>query len=148
MASLSPQILQTLRQRGGVVSAAELQAALGVSQPTVSRALAPLLQSGQVHKVGAARSQRYVLPRTVRAWFGAWCEVPLVPMSTLAAPLAGPALIVEPHSTVVLEPGWTARPLPGDTRGGDVSSPGSSPSTRMGWRAATPIGCGSPTGRP
>ena len=58
-------LLQTLRQRGSVVTAAELQAALGVSQPTVSRALAPLLQSGEVVKVGAARSQRYVLPRTV-----------------------------------------------------------------------------------
>lgn len=75
MASLTPQILQTLRQRGGVVSAAELQAALGVSQPTVSRALAPLLQSGQVHKVGAARSQRYVLPRTVR---GVGNSIPVV----------------------------------------------------------------------
>nr|WP_315189262.1 type II toxin-antitoxin system HipA family toxin YjjJ [uncultured Albidiferax sp.] len=75
MASLSPQILQTLRQRGGVGTAAELQAALGVSQPTVSRALAPLLQSGQVHKVGAARSQRYVLPRTVR---GVGSSIPVV----------------------------------------------------------------------
>jgi hypothetical protein len=28
--------------------------------------MAPLIQSGQVHKVGAARKQRYVLPRTVR----------------------------------------------------------------------------------
>ena len=59
MANLVPSILQTLRQRGGIATAAELQAALGVSQPTVSRALAPLLQSGQVMKVGAARSQRY-----------------------------------------------------------------------------------------
>ena len=66
MASLAPSILQTLRQHGSNATAAVLQAALGVSQPTVSRALAPLLQSGQVHKVGAARSQRYVLPRTVR----------------------------------------------------------------------------------
>ncbi len=52
------------------------------------------------------------LPRSVRAWFGAWREVPLLPMSTLRAAIAGPALIVEPHSTLVLEPGWTARPLP------------------------------------
>ncbi|BDT69985.1 toxin YjjJ [Comamonadaceae bacterium OS-1] len=75
MASLQPQILQALRQRGGVVTAAELQTTLGVSQPTVSRALAPLLQSGQVHKVGAARSQRYVLPRTVR---GVGSSIPVV----------------------------------------------------------------------
>ena len=59
------QALQTLRQRGGVATAAELQQALRVSQPTVSRLLAPLIQSGQILKVGAARSQRYVLPRTI-----------------------------------------------------------------------------------
>ena len=63
---LTDTILQALRRQGGVLSSAELQAQLGVSQPTVSRALAPLIQSGQVQKVGAARKQRYVLPRTVR----------------------------------------------------------------------------------
>lgn len=63
---LSASILQALRRQGGALSSAELQAALGVSQPTVSRALAPLIQAGEVQKVGAARKQRYVLPRTVR----------------------------------------------------------------------------------
>lgn len=62
---LTPKTLQALRQQGGVATAAQLQAALGVSQPTVSRALAPLIQSGQVQKVGAARSQHYVVPRSV-----------------------------------------------------------------------------------
>ena len=59
------QALQALRQRGGVATAAELQQALRVSQPTVSRLLAPLIQSGQIQKVGAARSQRYLLARVV-----------------------------------------------------------------------------------
>jgi hypothetical protein len=63
---LSANILQALRRQGGALSSAELQTALGVSQPTVSRALAPLIQAGEVQKVGAARKQRYVLPRTVR----------------------------------------------------------------------------------
>jgi hypothetical protein len=63
---LSASILQALRRQGGALSSAELQTALAVSQPTVSRALAPLIQSGEVQKVGAARKQRYVLPRTVR----------------------------------------------------------------------------------
>ena len=58
-------ILQVLRQRGGVATSAELQAALNTSQPSISRALTPLIQCGQVQKVGAARSQRYVLPRHV-----------------------------------------------------------------------------------
>ncbi len=62
---LSAKALQALRRQGGVLTSAELQELLGVSQPTVSRALAPLIQSGQVQKVGAARSQRYVLPRHV-----------------------------------------------------------------------------------
>src|SRR4029077_5734096 len=53
------------------------------------------------------------LPQRVRAWFGAWREVPLVSMSALRAQLPGPALIVEPHSTVVLEEGWRARRLAG-----------------------------------
>ena len=62
----SDQLLQLLRRQHGVATSAELAAELGVSQPTVSRTLAPLLQSGQVRKVGAARSQRYLLPRRVR----------------------------------------------------------------------------------
>ena len=53
------------------------------------------------------------LPERVRAWFGDWREVPLVPMSALRAELEGPALIVEAHSTVVLEEGWRARRLGG-----------------------------------
>ncbi|MES2951404.1 MAG: type II toxin-antitoxin system HipA family toxin YjjJ [Pseudomonadota bacterium] len=63
---LTQAILQALMRQGGALSSAELQAQLGVSQPTVSRAMAPLIQSGDVQKVGAARKQRYVLPRTVR----------------------------------------------------------------------------------
>nr|WP_295782366.1 type II toxin-antitoxin system HipA family toxin YjjJ [Rhodoferax sp.] len=65
-ADLTQTILQALMRQGGALSSAELQAQLGVSQPTVSRAMAPLIQSGAVQKVGAARKQRYVLPRTVR----------------------------------------------------------------------------------
>src|SRR5205807_870496 len=48
------------------------------------------------------------LPPRVRAWLGGWREVPLVPMGALRAELEGPALIVEAHSTVVLEEGWRA----------------------------------------
>ena len=48
-----------------MATSGQLQQALGTSQPTLSRALAPLLASGQVIKVGAARSQRYLLPRAV-----------------------------------------------------------------------------------
>ena len=53
------------------------------------------------------------LPRQARAWFGQWREVPLMAMGAVRAPLPGPALIVEPNSTLVLEEGWRARPLEG-----------------------------------
>ena len=72
---LTEPALQALRQRGGVATGVELQTDLRVSQPTVSRALAPLLQAGRVRKVGAARSQRYVLPRAVP---GVGVQLPIV----------------------------------------------------------------------
>jgi len=53
------------------------------------------------------------VPQQVRAWFGGWREVPLVSMGALRGELSGPALIVEPNSTVVLEEGWRARWLAG-----------------------------------
>jgi hypothetical protein len=58
-------LLSALRRHNGQSSSLELQAQLGVSQPTASRLLPPLLASGQVIKVGTARAQRYVLPRDV-----------------------------------------------------------------------------------
>jgi hypothetical protein len=62
---LADTLIATLRRHNGHATSPELQAQLGVSQPTVSRLLAPLLASGQVVKVGAARAQRYLLPRDV-----------------------------------------------------------------------------------
>ncbi|MDB6162282.1 MAG: 5-oxoprolinase and Methylhydantoinase - like protein [Gammaproteobacteria bacterium] len=53
------------------------------------------------------------LPSSARAWFGAWLDVPLVRSASLTGEITGPALIVEPNSTVVLERGWRARRLPG-----------------------------------
>ncbi|MBU1353057.1 MAG: type II toxin-antitoxin system HipA family toxin YjjJ [Gammaproteobacteria bacterium] len=80
---LTPKALQALRRQGGVLTSAELQELLGVSQPTVSRALAPLIHAGQVQKVGAARSQRYVLPRNVP---GVGSEVRLMRIDTRGRP--------------------------------------------------------------
>lgn len=97
---LTQAALQVMRRHGGVLSSAELQVQLGVSQPTVSRVLKPLIQSGQVRKVGAARAQRYVLPRSVP---GVGSQVPVVrvdaqgcasPFACLV-PLVGGAFWVE-----------------------------------------------------
>lgn len=51
----------------GAATAAELAAALGVSQPTISRRLKSLQQSGSVVMIGRARSARYSLVRSIPA---------------------------------------------------------------------------------
>ena len=66
-----------------MATSAELQVALGISQPTVSRALAPLLRAGQLQKVGAARTQRYVLPRNLA---GVGCNVPIMRIDASGQP--------------------------------------------------------------
>ena len=54
------------------------------------------------------------LPATARVWFeGLWRDVPLLPADSLTEWIAGPALIVEPNSTVVVEVDWRARRLAG-----------------------------------
>jgi len=76
--SLSATALAFIRSQGAATSA-ELQARLGISQATASRALAPLVRSARILKVGAARSQMYVAPRHVER-VGA--EVPVVKVDT------------------------------------------------------------------
>jgi 5-oxoprolinase (ATP-hydrolysing) len=58
-------------------------------------------------------SQETELPAAARAWFGGWVAVPLMRSSALNGPVVGPALIVEPNSTLVLERGWRATRLTG-----------------------------------
>jgi 5-oxoprolinase (ATP-hydrolysing) len=51
----------------------------------------------------------------VRAWFDGWREVTAIDRAGLSIgdAIAGPALIVEPNSTTVVEAGWTAHLLKG-----------------------------------
>jgi len=69
------RLRDAMRRQGGVVTSAELQALLGTSQATVSRALAPLLRSGEVLASGAARRRRYLLARPIA---GAGSALPVV----------------------------------------------------------------------
>ncbi|MCB4366335.1 type II toxin-antitoxin system HipA family toxin YjjJ [Hydrogenophaga taeniospiralis] len=77
---MSPQnptdsgLLQALRSLGGQAGGAQLRQGLGISQPTLSRLLAPLVAGGQVVAVGAARARRYLLPREVE---GVGRQVPI-----------------------------------------------------------------------
>ena len=72
--SLTSTALAFVRAQGAATSA-EIQARLGISQATVSRTLAPLIRSAEILKVGAARSQMYVIPRHVER---VGTEVPVV----------------------------------------------------------------------
>jgi hypothetical protein len=85
----STQALQDALRTAGVATSAELQAALGASQATVSRALAPLLQAGTVLRVGRGRSQSYLMPRTVDG-VGPSVMIPIVKVNEagVAAPFA------------------------------------------------------------
>lgn len=64
-AELMQSMLSILRAQGQPLRSAELQARLQVSQPTASRALAALVHSGQVVKLGQGRNQHYGVPRVV-----------------------------------------------------------------------------------
>lgn len=64
-AELMQTMLRLLRQQGQPLRSAQLQERLQVSQPTASRALAALVQGGEVVKLGQGRNQHYGLPRYV-----------------------------------------------------------------------------------
>jgi 5-oxoprolinase (ATP-hydrolysing) len=99
------------------------------------RAEARLASLDGARLVMPAPRTRATLPATARAWFDGWREVPLVSMSELAGTLAGPALIVEAHSTVVLESGWRATALAG---GELLLESGEAPATARAAAAADP----------
>lgn len=64
-ASDPTEVPTAIRQLGGTATSPQLQARLGISQPSASRLLAPLLADGTLVAVGAARARRYLLPREV-----------------------------------------------------------------------------------
>ncbi|WP_048440225.1 type II toxin-antitoxin system HipA family toxin YjjJ [Caenimonas sp. SL110] len=62
--ALTDRVRQAMKAAGAARSA-ELQDICQASQPSISRALAPLLAAGEVLRIGRARSQAYVMPRLV-----------------------------------------------------------------------------------
>ena len=85
--------------RSVVVEAVRVEARMASIDPIALQMPEPVAQSP--------------LPSSARAWFGGWLDVPLIRSDSLSTEITGPALIVEPNSTVVLEQGWRARRLPG-----------------------------------
>lgn len=76
--SLQKSILDFLRSAGTLVNSPKLQTVLGVSQPTVHRALTALLRSGQILEIGAARARQYAYPRQIA---GVDAVIPLTQVS-------------------------------------------------------------------
>lgn len=79
---LMQSMLRMLRQQGRPLRSAQLQEQLQVSQPTASRALAALVQSGDVVKLGQGRNQHYGLPRHVP---GVGQHIPVTAVDTAGA---------------------------------------------------------------
>ena len=98
------------RQFGFGVEGAQLTAAsIGIEAIVPSKITAG--------SAGSVASEHHgAMLRSARVWFAErWQEVPVHARHTLKhqARIAGPALIADPHSTVVVEPGWRCEPLAG-----------------------------------
>jgi len=81
--------------------------------PVVATLQVEAIVPGGQSAAAQERATRTAQPRTARAWFDGWHQVPLHNRAALVPgqDVAGPALIVEANSTTVVEPGWAARPL-------------------------------------
>ena len=81
--------------------------------PQVATLRVEVVVAGERTPVAVADAKQAAVNRRVRAWFDGWHDVPLHHRSALAPgqAVAGPALIVEPNSTTVVEAGWSAEPL-------------------------------------
>ena len=113
------------------------EAALGVSSISVEAIVAtPMPRSRALEHTDAAASR---VPQRARVRMaGAWLEVPVVPRDELRSGerCAGPALLVEPHTTVVVEPGWSGERLASGelllTRTSAGTCPAQAPSAAIG----------------
>ncbi len=96
---------------------AEFARRFGFAPPADDPFLATLqvevVVEGEDHPVPVATEARSPANRTAEAWFDGWREVPRRDRATIAPGevIPGPALIVEPNSTTVLEAGWSAERL-------------------------------------
>jgi len=85
--------------------------------PVVATLRAEAVVAGDPGETQEISPPRSAIPGRARAWFGDWLEVPLLPRAALepGRAVAGPALIVEPNSVTVVEPGWRAEREDGGT---------------------------------
>jgi 5-oxoprolinase (ATP-hydrolysing) len=77
--------------------------------PVVATLRAEAVVEGEGQALPDTPSAQSAARKFARAWFDGWREVPLLDRATIAQGrnVVGPALIVEPNSTTVVEAGWT-----------------------------------------
>jgi 5-oxoprolinase (ATP-hydrolysing) len=82
-------------------------------QPQVATLRAEAVAAGERTPVTVADARQAAADGRVRAWFDGWRDVAQLDRSALAPgqTIAGPALIVEPNSTTIVEAGWSAERL-------------------------------------
>jgi len=99
-----------------VIAALEVAATGGGESGQGSAAASPRLPAAVGEDVDRGRASPHDATRFYSR--GAWHEAPVVPRDTLApgAALDGPALVIEPHQTIVVEPGWKLKL----TQGNDI----------------------------
>jgi 5-oxoprolinase (ATP-hydrolysing) len=104
LASVDAEFRKRFEQRFGFAPAAD--------EPVVATLSVEAVIAGERHAMEAPKTVAG-RNRIARAWFGGWKDVPLLDRISLLPHLVvpGPALIVEPNSTTVVEPGWVAVPL-------------------------------------
>ncbi|MBX3702926.1 MAG: hydantoinase B/oxoprolinase family protein [Steroidobacteraceae bacterium] len=78
--------------------------------PVAATLASEAVVAGDPGEMAAAAPAQGAVPRRARAWFDGWREVPLLERAALepGREIAGPALVVEPNSVTVVEPGWQA----------------------------------------
>ena len=81
--------------------------------PQVATLRAEAIVEGERQSQPFAAAAKSGTRRSARAWFDGWRDVALIDRDDIAERerVAGPALIVEPNSTTVVEPGWTGERL-------------------------------------
>ncbi len=99
------QFRERFEQRFGFAPAA--------TDPIVATLQVEALIAGDQPGAIDAGATRSTAPRPVRVWFDGWREVSLFDRSAIAqgSSISGPALIVEPNSTTVVEADWNAECL-------------------------------------
>jgi len=80
------------------------------ADPVVATLRAEAVVAGDPGAMHETPPPQSAVPARARAWFDGWQDVPLLERAALepGREIAGPALIVEPNSVTVVEPGWRA----------------------------------------